>query len=112
MELSFWEVYLPYLERFWGFDPKENGALFVILWTMLLLHLRAGRLVQNRVFVLMNCFNVIVTFLCWFGINLLGVGLHSYGFESVSTIWLSLFVALDLAVIAIIYVAKRRTPSK
>lgn len=98
--------------RFWGFDPKENGALFVILWTMLLLHLRAGRLVQNRVFVLMNCFNVIVTFLCWFGINLLGVGLHSYGFESVSTIWLSLFVALDLAVIAIIYVAKRRTPSK
>ena len=72
--------------RFWGFDPKECGALFVILWAMLGLHLRAGKLVSARGFALMNCFNVIVTFLCWFGVNLLGVGLHSYGFQSNSVV--------------------------
>lgn len=86
--------------RFWGFDPKECGALFVILWAMFELHLRAGKLVSPRGFALMNCFNVIVTFLCWFGVNLLGVGLHSYGFQSGSLTWLALFVGIDSMVIA------------
>lgn len=86
--------------RFWGFDPKECGALFVILWSILVLHLRAGNLVSLRGFAVMNCFNVIVTFLCWFGVNLLGVGLHSYGFQGNSALWLAAFVAVDLIVIA------------
>ena len=88
--------------RFWGFDPKECGALFVILWAMLLLHLRAGRLVDAHAFALLNCFNVIVTFLCWFGVNLLGVGLHSYGFQNGTAMWLALFVAVDVLFIVLI----------
>lgn len=88
--------------RFWGFDPKECGALFVILWAMLLLHLRAGRLVNAHTFALLNCFNVIVTFLCWFGVNLLGVGLHSYGFQGGTAMWLALFVAVDVLLIVLI----------
>ncbi|MBQ3715561.1 MAG: cytochrome c biogenesis protein CcsA [Fibrobacter sp.] len=88
--------------RFWGFDPKECGALFVILWAMLLLHLRAGRLVSPRGFALLCAFSSIVTFLCWFGINLLGVGLHSYGFQGGTAAWLIGFVVVDtLAIIAI-----------
>ena len=94
--------------RFWGFDPKECGALFVILWAMLGLHLRAGKLVSARGFALMNCFNVIVTFLCWFGVNLLGVGLHSYGFQSNSMVWLAAFVLADLIVIALLTYRSRR----
>lgn len=88
--------------RFWGFDPKECGALFVILWAMLLLHLRAGRLVNVRNFALLNCFNVIVTFLCWFGVNLLGVGLHSYGFQGGTAAWLLGFVLADALAIALL----------
>lgn len=88
--------------RFWGFDPKECGALFVILWAMLLLHLRAGRLVNAHGFALLNSFNVIVTFLCWFGVNLLGVGLHSYGFQNGTAAWLGLFVAADVLLIVLI----------
>ncbi len=88
--------------RFWGFDPKECGALFVILWAMLLLHLRAGRLVSERAFAMLNCFNMIVTFLCWFGVNLLGVGLHSYGFQNGTAMWLALFVAVDVLFIVLI----------
>lgn len=90
--------------RFWGFDPKECGALFVCLWGMLALHLRAGRLVSELGFALFNCFNVIVTFLCWFGINLLGVGLHSYGFQNGTAMWLLAFVVIDtVAVILLSY---------
>ena len=88
--------------RFWGFDPKECGALFVILWAMLLLHLRSGRLVDARMFALLNCFNVIVTFLCWFGVNLLGVGLHSYGFQNGTAMWLGVFVVADVLFIVLI----------
>ena len=95
--------------RFWGFDPKECGALFVILWAMLLLHLRAGRLVNVRNFALLNCFNVIVTFLCWFGVNLLGVGLHSYGFQGGTAAWLLGFVLADALAIALL--ASRKSPS-
>lgn len=94
--------------RFWGFDPKECGALFVILWAMLALHLRAGKLVSLRGFAIINCFNVIVTFLCWFGVNLLGVGLHSYGFQSNSVIWLVAFVVVDLIMIALLTYRLRR----
>ena len=91
--------------RFWGFDPKECGALFVILWAMLLLHLRVGRLVNMRTFALLNCFNVIVTFLCWFGVNLLGVGLHSYGFQGGTAVWLLGFCAVDTG--AVLWLASR-----
>ncbi len=93
--------------RFWDFDPKECGALFVCLWTMLGLHLRGGRLVSAKGFALFNSFNVIVTLLCWFGINLLGVGLHSYGFQSGTVMWLAGFVIVDSLVICLIASKKR-----
>ena len=28
--------------RFWGWDPKENGALIIVLWNVLVLHARWG----------------------------------------------------------------------
>lgn len=81
--------------RFWGFDPKECGALFIILWAMLAVHLRACGLLKSFGFIIFNSMNVIVTFLCWFGINLLGVGLHSYGFQNGTALWLLTFTLAD-----------------
>ena len=98
--------------RFWGFDPKECGALFVILWALLLLHLRAGRLVNAHVLTVLNCFSVIVTFLCWFGVNLLGVGLHSYGFQNGTALWLCVFVLADALFIGLIARLVARHPEK
>ena len=34
--------------RFWGWDPKENGALLIVLWCALVLHLRWGGIVRER----------------------------------------------------------------
>ena len=34
--------------RFWGWDPKENGALIIVLWNALVLHARWGGLVKDR----------------------------------------------------------------
>ena len=33
--------------RFWGWDPKENGALIIVLWNALVLHARWGGMVQR-----------------------------------------------------------------
>ena len=35
--------------RFWGWDPKENGAVLIVLWNAVILHARWGGLVARRV---------------------------------------------------------------
>lgn len=67
--------------RFWGWDPKENGALMIVLWNALVLHARWGGIARDRgLAVLAVAGNIIVTW-SWFGTNLLGKGLHAYGFN-------------------------------
>jgi ABC-type transport system involved in cytochrome c biogenesis permease subunit len=87
--------------RFWGWDPKENGALIIVLWNALILHLRWGGIVRERG--LINCaiFGNIVTSWSWFGVNMLGIGLHSYGFMDSAFYWLLAFVVSQLALIGI-----------
>jgi ABC-type transport system involved in cytochrome c biogenesis permease subunit len=87
--------------RFWGWDPKENGALIIVLWNALILHLRWGGMVRERG--LVNCvvFGNVVTSWSWFGVNMLGIGLHSYGFTDAAFKWLTLFVASQIGFIAI-----------
>ncbi len=87
--------------RFWGWDPKENGALIIVLWNVLILHARWGGLIRERG--LINCAIVgnIVTSWSWFGVNMLGIGLHSYGFMDAAFKWLMLFVGSQLLLIAL-----------
>lgn len=83
--------------RFWGWDPKENGALLIVLWCAIMLHARWGRLVQDRGLMIMAVFGNIVTSWSWFGTNMLGVGLHSYGFMDRAFWLLMIFILSQLA---------------
>ena len=67
--------------RFWGWDPRENGALIIVLWNALVLHARWAGLVRTRGLAVLVVVGNIVTAWSWFGVNELGVGLHSYGFK-------------------------------
>ncbi len=87
--------------RFWGWDPKENGALLIVMWNAVILHCRWGGLVKQRGLMALTIFGNTVTAWSWFGVNMLGVGLHSYGFMDSAFWWLIAFVASQLAVIAI-----------
>ena len=87
--------------RFWGWDPKENGALLIVLWNALILHARWGGFVRERGIMLMAIFGNIIVSLSWFGVNMLGIGLHSYGFMDAAFYWLSAFCALQLALMAL-----------
>ncbi|PIQ28056.1 hypothetical protein COW36_06845 [bacterium (Candidatus Blackallbacteria) CG17_big_fil_post_rev_8_21_14_2_50_48_46] len=85
--------------RFWGWDPKENGAVIIVLWNAIILHARWGGLVRKRGIALLAVGGNIVTAWSWFGVNMLGVGLHSYGFTDKAFIGLTGFVLLNLLVI-------------
>jgi cytochrome c-type biogenesis protein CcsB len=74
--------------RFWGWDPKENGALLIVIWNALILHARWGGLVRERGLMNLAIFGNIVTAFSWFGVNMLGIGLHSYGFMDAAFKWL------------------------
>ena len=66
--------------RFWGWDSKENGALMIVVWNAIILHCRWGGFVKDRGLINLAIFGNIVTAWSWFGVNMLGEGLHSYGF--------------------------------
>ena len=87
--------------RFWGWDPKENGALIIVLWNAIILHARWGGMVKARGLMNLAVFGNIVTAWSWFGVNMLGVGLHSYGFTDAAFFWLTTFAASQLAIIAL-----------
>jgi len=87
--------------RFWGWDPKENGALIIVIWNAVILHARWGGMIKQRGLMVMAVFGNIVTSWSWFGVNMLGVGLHSYGFMEAAFYWLVGFVLSQLAIMAL-----------
>jgi ABC-type transport system involved in cytochrome c biogenesis permease subunit len=68
--------------RFWGWDPKENGAVLIVIWNALILHARWAGLVKPRGMALLAIAGNMVVGWSWIGTNQLGVGLHAYGFNN------------------------------
>ena len=85
--------------RFWGWDPKENGALIIVLWCAAILHARWSGWIRERGLMNMAIFGNIITAFSWFGVNMLGIGLHSYGFMDSAFKWLMLFNATQVCFI-------------
>ncbi len=94
--------------RFWGWDPKENGALIIVLWSALLLHARIAGMVGPAGFAAGCVIGVIWVLLAWLGVNLLGVGLHSYGFTSGLARGLLVACAAELLFVVAVYPLTRR----
>jgi len=66
--------------RFWGWDPKENGALMIVIWNAVILHAKWTKWIAAQGLMVMALMGNIITSFSWFGTNMLGIGLHSYGF--------------------------------
>ncbi len=92
--------------RFWGWDPKENGAMMIVLWNAFILHARWGKLVRDFGTAVLAIIGNIVTAWSWFGVNQLQAGLHSYGFTEGRLAAMLLFMVSQLAlVLAFVVVA-------
>ncbi|MEM6279865.1 MAG: cytochrome c biogenesis protein CcsA, partial [Verrucomicrobiota bacterium] len=77
--------------RFWGWDPKENGALMICLWTLVVLHGRMAGWIRDLGVHMNAIILAIITTFSWWGVNNLGVGLHSYGFTE--GVWGALYLS-------------------
>lgn len=95
--------------RFWGWDPKENGAVLIVLWNAMILHARWGGMVRERGMMVMAVFGNIVTSWSWFGTNMLGIGLHSYGFTEAAFYWLIAFMISQLLCMALALIPAHTT---
>jgi ABC-type transport system involved in cytochrome c biogenesis permease subunit len=65
--------------RFWGWDPKENGALLICIGQLLILHARMGGYIREHGLAVLAALVGAVVAFSWWHVNLLGVGLHAYG---------------------------------
>jgi ABC-type transport system involved in cytochrome c biogenesis permease subunit len=97
--------------RFWGWDPKENGALMIVLWNAAVLHARWDRWIGPRGFALFAIAGNIVTAWSWFGTNQLGIGLHSYGFTSGVLMLLAGYVVSQIVLIGAGILLTRSAPA-
>ncbi|MCC5846322.1 MAG: cytochrome c biogenesis protein CcsA [Verrucomicrobia bacterium] len=82
--------------RFWGWDPKENGALLIVLWSAVIYHARIAGMIREVGTAAMAVLGCVMVMLAWLGINLLGVGLHSYGFTNKMAVGFYTYVAAEL----------------
>jgi len=91
--------------RFWGWDPKENGALMIVLGNLVILHARLGGYIKEFGIAMLTLLNGAVIAFSWWHVNLLGVGLHSYGFTSGVKEVVFMFYYATLAIAALGVVA-------
>ena len=64
---------------YWSWDPKETWALITWLVFAAYLHARLTRGWQGRKPAILAATGFAVVWICYLGVNLLGKGLHSYG---------------------------------
>ena len=64
---------------YWSWDPKETWALITWLVFAAYLHARITRGWQGRRPAILAASGFMVVWICYLGVNLLGKGLHSYG---------------------------------
>ena len=85
--------------RFWGWDPKENGALMICIGALILLHARMGGYIKELGINVIAVLILMITVFSWWHVNQLETGLHSYGFTSGIMFWLFIVYAIESAVI-------------
>nr|QKQ14628.1 protein involved in cytochrome c biogenesis [Zygnema circumcarinatum] len=64
---------------YWNWDPKETWALITWLVFAIYLHTRMGRGWNGQKSALVATFGLCLVWTCYLGVNLLGKGLHTYG---------------------------------
>jgi ABC-type transport system involved in cytochrome c biogenesis permease subunit len=87
--------------RFWGWDPKENGALMIVIMNVMILHARWAGMIKERGLCVLAVVGNMVTIWSYFGTNQLGVGLHNYGFNSTLALGCSVFWTCQMGLAAL-----------
>lgn len=64
---------------YWSWDPKETWAFITWIVFAIYLHIRTNIKWKGTNSAIVASIGFIIIWICYFGVNLLGIGLHSYG---------------------------------
>nr|YP_010464024.1 cytochrome c biogenesis protein [Scabiosa comosa]UUL71376.1 cytochrome c biogenesis protein [Scabiosa comosa] len=64
---------------YWNWDPKETWAFITWIIFAIYLHTRTNQKVEGANSAIVASIGFFLIWICYFGVNLLGIGLHSYG---------------------------------
>nr|ATL60003.1 cytochrome c biogenesis protein [Ixora parviflora] len=64
---------------YWNWDPKETWAFITWIIFAIYLHTRTTRNPKCANSAIVASIGFLIIWICYFGVNLLGIGLHSYG---------------------------------
>uniref|UniRef100_A0AAT9ZST7 Cytochrome c biogenesis protein CcsA n=1 Tax=Cheniella longipes TaxID=3078817 RepID=A0AAT9ZST7_9FABA len=64
---------------YWNWDPKETWAFITWMIFAIYLHTRKQKKLEGVNSSIVASMGFLIIWICYFGINLLGIGLHSYG---------------------------------
>nr|UKQ57969.1 cytochrome c heme attachment protein [Silene stewartiana] len=64
---------------YWNWDPKETWAFITWIVFAIYLHIRTNKNFQGANSAIIAFIGFLIIWICYFGVNLLGIGLHSYG---------------------------------
>jgi ABC-type transport system involved in cytochrome c biogenesis permease subunit len=103
--------------RFWGWDPKEVGALIALVCYVIPLHARYIGWVKDFGLAVCAVVCYAAILLSWYAVNfLLAAGLHSYGFGGAGegpwwVLWAALLNIEWVLVASLLYRSKMREPA-
>ena len=86
--------------------------MIIVLWNAIVLHARWGGMVKERGLAALAVGGNIVTSWSWFGVNELGVGLHSYGFTEGVLVALGIVILCHLGFIGLALVPEDKWASQ
>ncbi len=92
--------------RFWGWDPKENGALMIVLWNLVILHARLGGYIKEWGLHFCSLFGSCIVAFSWWHVNFFNTGLHTYGFTNDKQLILWVFYYFTMTVIVFGFIAR------
>nr|QJQ73818.1 cytochrome c biogenesis protein [Pseudocaryopteris paniculata] len=64
---------------YWSWDPKETWAFITWVIFAIYLHIRTNIKFKGTNSAIVASIGFLIIWICYFGVNLLGIGLHSYG---------------------------------
>ncbi|KAF3627771.1 Cytochrome c biogenesis protein CcsA [Capsicum annuum] len=64
---------------YWNWDPKETWAFITWIIFTIYLHTRTHRNLRGANSTIVASIGFLIIWICYFGVNLLGIGLYSYG---------------------------------
>ena len=70
---------------YWSWDPKETWAFITWLIFAIYLHTRITKGWQGKKPAILASFGFFIVWICYLGVNILGAGLHSYGWLQLHT---------------------------